>query len=189
MTSHPNRAKSTRYSVDVTHPIAPGPAVLREIVYRGATPAGIGGLYVSDNAIHALQLDGGVDLYRGRVTVIEMCCGRATVLPSDEQSRTCLRQRGQRADPAGVCHAYYRVVGVGGHSGPVRDDADDAIEAWQAAMRRRGYPEHQLDFSSGDAATVGRVRLAVGTTRRAAEAADVSDIGGTAGRGEWRWVD
>ena len=79
---------------------------------------------------------------------------------------------------------YYRVIGMG-LNGAVCDTPERAWDSFYRNGRSEyGYAHHD----DGTARAAHSARLAVATTRRAADAADISSTGGSVGRGRW-WVE
>lgn len=83
---------------------------------------------------------------------------------------------------------WYRIVAAGGFSGPIRRTPEEAWEAWEnMLLRAAGSPYHGRPDLIGTARAAHAARLIAATTRRAAEAADVSATHGHVGRGRW-WI-
>jgi len=76
---------------------------------------------------------------------------------------------------------WFRIVGAGGHSGPIKQSRDEAYEAWVRAMQRIGYGAWELATANA----VGNCVMIKATTRRAAESAGVSAVSGKEGNGKW----
>lgn len=76
---------------------------------------------------------------------------------------------------------WYRYIGAGGHSGPARKTWEEASDAWDKAMIRKGYDASSL----GTADAAGSCRMAAGTTKSAVEDADVSEYSGRNAHGKW----
>lgn len=81
--------------------------------------------------------------------------------------------------------SYYRVC-ASGCGGAIKRSADEAWQSWERAVKREyGY----YDSDMGTAQAAHSPAVAVGTTRRAVQDADISDAyGRRVGKGEWNWL-
>lgn len=81
---------------------------------------------------------------------------------------------------------YYRVLATGPvGNGPIKASPEDAWRAWDRMALREWC--HGGESALGSAYAAMSARLAVATTRHAAEEADVSLGGGRVAKGEW-WI-